>query len=223
MSREVLIATKRDASGKSPVARRLRKTGVVPGVLYRGGDSLPFQANVLEVSAVLRHGATLVDLDVDGTKHASVIKDYQVHPLKGTLQHIDLQEVRMDQMIKTTVSVILVGESAGVKAGGVLNQLAHELNIESTPLNIPDNIEIDITDVELGGSLHLSDVPAPEGVEFLDAGDTSIMTITVPRSVAAEEADLGDASTEEAAEGGEAAAGEAPAAGGDESGGGAGE
>jgi large subunit ribosomal protein L25 len=206
MSRETLKATKRDASGKSPVARRLRKTGQVPGILYRGGDSLPFQVDGLEVAAVLRHGSTLIDLDVDGTSHASVIKTYEVHPVKGTLQHIDLQEVRMDEMIKSTVGIVLVGESPGQKAGGVLSQAVHELNIQSTPLNIPDSIEVDISGVEMGGSLTLADITAGEGVEFLDDPGTQLVMVSVPRAAADDEVAEGEEGEGAEGEGGDAAA-----------------
>jgi large subunit ribosomal protein L25 len=208
MLRETLKAERRDASGKTPVARRLRKSGRIPGVLYRAGDSLPFDCDTLEAAAVLRHGANIVDLAVGEKSYIAVIKDHQIHPVRSTLQHLDLQEVRMDERVKLTVPLVMVGDSVGVKAGGVLTQSVHELNIECTPVNIPDVVEIDISAVEVGEALHLSDVTAPDGVLFLDSDETLVMAISVPRAVV-EEAPAEGAEGEEGAEG---AAAEAPAA-----------
>lgn len=187
MSRQVLKAQKRDASGKSPVARRLRKTGVTPGVLYRKDASLPFAATELDVAALLRHGATLVDIDVDGERHISVIKDYQVHPVRGTLVHIDLQEVRMDEIVRTVTSLVLTGEAIGVAEGGMLNQVLHELNIESTPGDIPDTIEVDVSALYVGASLAVSDITPPTGVTLLDDQDATIVSVTALRAVEEEE------------------------------------
>lgn len=214
MSRETLTAQKRDASGKSPVARRLRQTGQVPGVLYRKGESMAFSVDELEIAAVLRHGTTLVDLEVDGTKHTSVIKDYQVHPVRDTLQHIDLQEVALDETVRSTVDVIVVGEAPGVKAGGVLSLAVHSLNIESTPLNIPETIDIDVSNVDIGDTLHLRDIPAPEGVTILDDPDLTVLVVTVPRgavaALAAEDAAIAAAKDEESPGGEKKSANETP-------------
>lgn len=198
MSREVLSAQPRDAAGKSPVARRLRRTGQVPGVLYKRGESLPFSVNSLEMSAILRHGTTLIDVEISGNKHTSVIKEYQVHPVRGHLMHIDLQEVAMDERLRSVVSIVLVGEAAGVRAGGILSQPVHELNIESTPGNIPETIEVDVTALEMGETLHLSEVTPPEGVVFVDDEGTALVNITQPRIASVDE--------EVAAEAGEGAA-----------------
>jgi large subunit ribosomal protein L25 len=188
----------------------LRATGRVPGVLYRAGESLPFSTDALETAAVLRHGANLIDLEVDDKTYAAVVKDYQLHPVRSNLVHIDLQEVRMDETVRLAVPIEIVGESPGVKAGGVLTQAVHEINLECTPVNIPDTIKIDVGILDVGGALHLSDVTFPEGVNVLDSEELLVVAISVPRKVvatAAEEAAEGEA----AAEGGAAA----PAEGGD--------
>jgi large subunit ribosomal protein L25 len=200
MSRETLVAEKRDASGKSPVARRLRKTGKVPGVLYRHGEaSVPFAAEDLAVAAVLRHGANMVDLELGDSRHLTVLKDYQVHPVRGTVQHLDLQEVRAGELVRLAVAAVAVGDAPGVKSGGVLTQNTHEITIDCTPDHIPDAVEFDISALEGGQSLHLSAVTAPEGVTFLDPGETLLVSITVPRgakgaaaAAAADEAAAGD-------------------------------
>ncbi len=181
MTRAALTVQKRDASGKSPVARRLRSTGQVPGILYRDSGSEPFSVDRLELNALLRKGATLVDLELDGSSILTVLKETQLHPVRGDVRHVDLQEVRMDQKVKTVASVSLVGDCPGVKAGGILTQGARELSIESTPTNIPDTITIDLSGIDVGQTLILRDLTAPEGVSFLDDPGMMMVSITVPR------------------------------------------
>lgn len=181
MTRASLTIEKRDASGKSPVARRLRKTGRVPGVLYTGEDNYEFSADALELAAVIRKGATLIDADYEGTKHLTVLKEYQLHPVRGALVHVDLQAVSMDQKVRTVVSITVEGESPGIKQGGILTEGARELNIESTAATIPDTIRIDATKVDLGEVLILRDLEAPEGATFLDDEGMMLIAITVPR------------------------------------------
>jgi large subunit ribosomal protein L25 len=204
MSREALVAEKRDASGKSPTARRLRNSGMTPGVLYSNdGDNVPFAADELAVAAIIRHGAQLVDLDLDGSKHISLLKDYQVHPVRGSLVHLDLQEVRMDETLKMSAPIHVVGEAPGIKIGGVLTQNVHELQIECKASSIPDHIDVDVSDLQGGDSLHLAKVAAPEGVTFLDPPETLLMTISMPRGArgAAKAAAEGGEGAEAAAEG----------------------
>lgn len=181
MTRAALTVQKRDASGKSPVARRLRATGQVPGILYREAGSEPFSVDRLELNALLRKGATLVDLEFDGATCLTVLKEAQLHPVRGDVRHVDLQEVRMDQKVKTVASVTLYGDCPGVKAGGILTQGAREVSIESTPGNIPDAIQIDVSNIDVGQTLILRDVVAPDGVAFLDDPGMMVVSITVPR------------------------------------------
>jgi len=181
MSRTSLTVQKRDASGKSPVARRLRKEGLVPGVVYGASAPESFSVGYLELNAMLRKGATLVDLDIEGTKKLTVIKDYQVHPVRGNVVHIDLQEVTMNQTVRTVVQLHLVGENIGVKAGGIITQGMRELHIESQADSIPEFIEHDITNLDLGAVMILRDLPAQPGVTYLDDPGNMIVTVTVPR------------------------------------------
>jgi large subunit ribosomal protein L25 len=181
MTRESLTVEKRNAEGKSPVARRMRKTGRVPGVMYGAGGAVSFSADALDAAAIRRHGATLIDLDIEGSKHLTVLKEFQLHPMRGDIQHVDLQEVRMDQKVRTVAQIELSGESPGVKAGGVLTQGARELSIECTPANIPDSIVVDVSRIGLGQTLILRDVPAPDGVSFTDDHGMMVIAISVPR------------------------------------------
>lgn len=181
MARASLTIEKRDASGKSPTARRTRKEGRVPGVMYHSDGNIAFSADALELAAVLRKGATLVDATVDGTEHLTVVKEYQVHPVRGSLVHIDLQAVRMDQSVRTTASLTLTGVAPGIKEGGIVTQGAREVLIECLASAIPDTIEYDISHVHAGETFILRDVPAPDGVRFLDDEGTMVISIAVPR------------------------------------------
>lgn len=206
-------------------SRRLRKDGLIPGVLYgRGHKPHPICVQERELRRVLTGGHGLhaiLDVVLEGQKttHASILKEYQVDPIRGKIEHFDLMEVRLDQPIQSSVVVELVGESAGAKAGGVLSQVAREIRVEALPMEVPDRIELDVSAMEIGDSLRLSDLLAQEGVTYLDDPETVLATVTVPTKV--EEPEVEEVEGEEGEEGevpeGEAAPegepGEAPAEG----------
>lgn len=181
MTRMSLTIEKRDAQGKSPVARRLRKTGRVPGVMYHVDGNVPFSANELELAAVLRKGANLIDVTLDGSEHLTVLKTYDVHPVRGNLTHIDVQAVTMDQTIRTTVALVLTGTSPGQKEGAILTQGIRELLIETVASNIPDQVEYDISETHAGDSIILRDVKLPDGVVALTDEGSMVVALTVPR------------------------------------------
>ncbi len=202
-------------------ARRLRRQGLIPGVLYGRGKK-PHAISVPERElrrALTGQSGTHAILDVvlagQTTAHSSVLKDYQVDPIRGKIDHFDLQEVRLDQPIQTSVVVELVGEGPGVKAGGVLSQVLREVRLEALPLEVPDRLELDVGAMELGDALRVSDLPARDGVTILDDPETVLATVTVPTKVeepepeeALEEGEEGEVPEGEAAVEGEA---EAPA------------
>jgi large subunit ribosomal protein L25 len=219
-----LEVKERERSG-SRDSRRLRKTGVIPGVLYgRGHKPHPICVSERELRRVLTGSAGLhaiLDVVLEGQKtaHSSILKDYQVDPIRGKIDHFDLQEVRLDQPIQTAVVVELAGESVGAKAGGVLSQVAREVRVEALPLEVPERLELDVSSMEIGDSLRLSDLRVPEGVTLLDDAETVLATVTVPTrveepEVEAEEEELEEGAEGEAPEGEPApeAEGEAPAA-----------
>jgi large subunit ribosomal protein L25 len=169
--------------------RRLRREGFVPGVVYGGRgqeDSVSFKVNARVLRQVLVDGSALIDLQVDGKKRPVIVKDRQLDPVRDELIHIDLLEVRLDEKIQTQVGVHLEGieEAPGVKEGGVLEQVSHQLNIEALPTAIPDAIEVDVSAMEIAATMHLSEITAPDGVEFLDdPEETIIATVVVPTEV----------------------------------------
>jgi large subunit ribosomal protein L25 len=212
-------------------ARRLRREGFVPGVIYGGGngDAVSFKVGARELRHTLGDGSALFDVKVGSEKARPVIvKDQQFHPVRDEILHIDLLEVRLDETIQSTVSVELEGveEAPGVKEGGVLEHVSRELNIEALPTDIPESVVVDVSGMEIAGTMHLTEIAAPSGVTFLDdPEETIIATVVVPTEI--EEPEEVEEETElvgeegELLEGEEAPAeeGEAPAEGEGEGGG----
>jgi large subunit ribosomal protein L25 len=168
--------------------KRLRREGYVPGVVYggKGGDCTSFKVNALTLRHVLVDGSALIDLKVDGKTRPVIVKDRQQHPVRDELLHIDMLEVRLDEKIQTQVSVHLEGseEAPGIKEGGVLEHVTHQLNIEALPTDIPEAIHVDVSGLEIAATMHLSEITAPQGVTFLDDPEETILaTVVVPTEV----------------------------------------
>ena len=194
----------------SAEARRLRRKGIVPGVLYGREDPVAISIPERDLRAALttRGGLNAVlDVVVDGGKtHSSVLKEYQQDPVRGLITHVDLQEVRLDQPIHATVPLTLHGEPAGVKEGGVLSQVTNELNVEALPMEVPEHLEVDVTDLQIGDTLRLSALPATPGVTLLDDPELTVLaTVTQPRTEEEPETVEAVVEGEEGAEDGEAA------------------
>ncbi|MEA2494388.1 MAG: large subunit ribosomal protein [Thermoleophilaceae bacterium] len=179
------IDVQKRAEFGSRVSRRLRKTGKVPGVVYGTpeGDTISFEVDSRELRRVLVGSGALIDLTVDGSARPVILKDMQLHPVRGDLVHVDFLQVRLDEKIQTTVPLHAEGgdESPGVKEGGVLELPTHELNIEALPTAIPDSITVDVSGLAMAETMHLSALTPPEGVAFLDdPEETIIATIVIP-------------------------------------------
>jgi large subunit ribosomal protein L25 len=191
--------------------RRLRAQGLVPGVLYGKGHSRAIIVPERELRAAVSGPSgmhAILDVVIDGqtTAHPSILADYQQDPIRGTVSHIDLREVRLDQPIHAAVVVHLVGESPGVKAGGVLSLVTREVNVEALPANVPEHIDVDLSAMEVGDVLRLEDNGVIPDVTFLDdPHETVIATVSLPRGYA----ELEEAEAEAAEEAAEGAEGEA--------------
>ncbi|HET7857298.1 MAG TPA: 50S ribosomal protein L25 [Gaiellaceae bacterium] len=208
-------------------ARRLRRQGLIPGVLYgRGKTPHAFCVSERELRRALSGDSSLhaiLDVVLAGQKttHPSVLKDYQQDVPSGRLAHIDLHEVRLDQPIQAQVAVELVGEPAGVKEGGVLSQVSRDVRVEALPLEIPDHLELDVSGMAINDTLRLADLPAMEGVTYLDDPEETVLAIVTPPTVIVEpepeeeELEEGELPEREVPEGEEApeGEGEAPAEG----------
>jgi large subunit ribosomal protein L25 len=183
------LEVKERESRGSADARRLRANGVVPGVLYGGGKRPhPFTVEERELRKVLtgEHGLhAILDILFEGQKtpHHAVLKEYQLDPVRTRLLHIDLHEVRLDQPIQAQVAVALVGESQGVKEGGVLTLVLRDVNVEALPMEVPDGLELDISGMAIGDSLRVSDLRIPEGATVLDDPEAVVTTVTPPTKV----------------------------------------
>jgi large subunit ribosomal protein L25 len=220
-----LAVEHRDADG-SRAARRLRRTGSVPGILYGGGeDPVTFHVDARVLRNALAHAGAVLELTVGGDAATPVVvKEITRHPVTGDTIHIDMLRVRLDQTIHATVVLELVGaeDSPGVKEGGVLEQVTRELTIEALPTDIPGSIHYDVSALVIGDTVTLDAVTPPSGVTLLDDPETVIATLSPPRLQLEEEPEIeeetelvaeGEAA-EEAEEGGDEASGESE--GGDE-------
>jgi large subunit ribosomal protein L25 len=186
-----LDLSSRAAEG-SRSARRLRRSGLVPGIIYGGGaEPELFAVDARILRNTLAHSGAILQITVDGGGAAPVlVKDVQRHPVRGHALHVDLLRVRMDETIHTTVTLHLVGADVapGVVAGGVLSQGVVELNIEALPGDIPDEgIDFDVSGLEINDTVTLSAMTPPAGVTLLDDPDTVVATVTPPTQEPVEE------------------------------------
>jgi large subunit ribosomal protein L25 len=185
-ARETLKAAPRTEFG-SRTSRRLRRDGYVPGVVYAGGsEARAFQVVEREVRTVLSGGQALFDLELEGSKSVPVVvKDQQLHPVRGSLEHIDLQEVKLDEAIQAEVAVELEGTEVapGVKEGGVLEHVTREVTVEALPTEIPERLVADVSAMEINDTLQLTSVPVPDAVKLVadDPEEITIATLSPPR------------------------------------------
>src|SRR4051795_5382641 len=206
-------------------ARRLRREGRVPGVLYGGtGDAVAFDVDARELRHALHGKGAVLEVVVGDETTPAVLKDSQRHPVRGETMHIDLLRVRLDVAIQAAVVLDLVGveEAPGVKEGGVLEQPMRELNVEALPTEIPETIEFDASGLQAGATVTLAEISAPGNVKLIDDPETVVATITAPRleveadeEIETETEVVGEG--EAPAEGEEGGEGETPAAEQDES------
>lgn len=184
MERITLNAEKRYAAGKG-VARSLRRSGIVPAVVYRGGDSMPIQLSGKELKKFIQSTAgeqVMVNLNFpDGESRVALMKDYQVDPLNGGLIHTDFFEVSLSEELRVTVHVTTTSEPIGVKRdGGLLHHGVREIEIQCLPDRIPGHIAVDVSGLERGKSIHVGDLNLGEGIRILTDASELIATVTAP-------------------------------------------
>ena len=196
MEKIALTAQVREKAGKG-VARGLRRSQMVPAVLYSRGKSVPIALGNKEVTRILNTKGgehALINLKVEGVKGAAermaLIKDYQLDPITSSLLHVDLMEVAMNEKVKIAIAVRLSGASIGVKEGGILQHSLREVEIECLPTQIPEHLEINISALKVNESLHVRDMQVAEGIKILTDGDATVVTIQPPISDAKLEAML---------------------------------
>ena len=198
-----LASEPRTDLGSRP-AGRLRREGKVPAVVYGLGiDSVSITVPARELQHILAGEAganSLITLDVDGEDVLTLARQIHRHPTKGEVVHVDFVRISRNVAVSAEIPIHTVGESEGVKDGGLLEQLMFHLTVEAMPGNIPVALEIDVTPLAIGDQLRVEEMPLPDGVSTQIEGDTVVVQVTAPRVATAEE---GEAIEGEAGEDGE--------------------
>ena len=178
----------RTTTGNGP-ARRLRQKGQIPAVLYGPGtESVLLSVNISDIDRVLKKGRigqallNLVIPDNGETSNKTVmVKELQLHPVSRNFLHIDFYEVAMDRKIMVNVPVMTTGKAKGVEVGGILQIIRRALEVQCLPLDVPESIEIDITDLDIGDSIHVGDISLQSEIEFVGDENITVVTIVTPK------------------------------------------
>jgi large subunit ribosomal protein L25 len=188
MATASLSAAARNETGTG-VARKLRQAGNVPAIIYgHGRDPQPLALNAREVERLLTTisaASTVIELSVDGRTARTLIREIQRHPFKRNILHIDFQELVAGEKVTVNVPLRFIGTADGVRnAGGILEETMHQLHVRVDPASIPDHIDVDVTPLTIGHSLHISDLRLPEGVTVLGDEGATVCVCTAPKTVA---------------------------------------
>jgi large subunit ribosomal protein L25 len=191
---DAIVATPRAGTFNKNHARRVRVSGLIPAVVYGAGqEPVAVTVDPKVITKILYSDAghnTIFDLTIEGhgaTK--GMIVDWQNEPLKGKLLHVDIKRIAMDKLMRVSVPVQLIGVPVGVKTGGgLLGQVLHEIELECLPSDIPSHIDIDVTNLEVGGAIHISDLPHPDKRKYLGDEHALVAHVTMPRAEAEPEA-----------------------------------
>jgi large subunit ribosomal protein L25 len=214
-----VVATPRTGTFNKGFARRVRMQGLIPAVVYGAGkESVAVTVDPKVITKILYSDSghnTIFDLSIEGAPASKgMIVEWQNEPIKGHLLHIDIKRIAMDKAMRVSVPVQLVGVPAGVKmGGGVLGQVLHEVEIECLPGDIPSHIDIDVSGLEVNGTIHVSDLPHNAKLTFLDEETALVAHVTLAKEEAVVEPVAGPAEPEVAKKGKQDAEAAAPAAG----------
>ncbi len=188
-------------------ARRTRLRGRVPAVLYHSGlEATPLSMDKKSLYKALKTGQMIFEVTVEEKPQFVLLKEIQYHPVTDEVIHIDLQKVKEDEKISLEVAIRGVGESQGVKLGGILVQLLNSVTIKCKPSEIPEFLEIDVAEMEINTNLFVKDITLPEDVEMITAEDIAVMSVQEPKEekeeevVLEEEGEDGEGATEEGSE-----------------------
>jgi large subunit ribosomal protein L25 len=181
-----LKGQKRDNTGKRG-SKDLRVAEMVPCVIYGGAATVHFSAELAELkNFIYSPEVYFANITVDGTNYKGVMKDIQYHPVTDAVNHVDFYEVKEDKKVKISLPIKIVGNSVGVRAGGRLAVNVRKLHVEALPKDLPDFIEINISDMNIGDKLRISEMKL-NGVTFLDASNVVVAAVTVTRNTKSEE------------------------------------
>jgi len=195
MERYEIKVKSRTETGKG-AARKLRRNGFIPGVAYgKSLESIPLVVNPEDIRNKVNENA-IIDLEIEETEEADLkeeivmIKDYQKDVINDKIIHVDFQQISMDEKINVDVPVNLVGTSVGVEEGGVLQQLLREIEVSALPDNVPEKLDLDISEMEVGDSLQIKDLEIKEDIEIVDSLEEVIVTVVTPTEEVEEEVEL---------------------------------
>ncbi|HEY7400067.1 MAG TPA: 50S ribosomal protein L25 [Actinomycetota bacterium] len=184
-----LVAERREGTGKG-VARKLRAAGRVPAVLYgQGQEAVAISVDARELVHLFHQAASanvLLDLMLDGKAHLTIPREVQRDHIRDRFVHVDFLVVRRDEKIAVNVEVVEVGEAPGVKAGGVVEHHLRELHVECFPQDVPEHIDADISQLEIGDMLHVRDLVPPQGVTVLTNPDDAVLSVITPAALRVE-------------------------------------
>ena len=185
MSTASLSASVRTETGKG-AARKIRQAGNIPAVIYgHGREAQSLMINARETDKLLKSiaiSSTVIELSIDGKSARTLIREVQRHPFKRTITHIDFQELVAGETVSVHCPIVYVGVPEGVRLeGGLLDQIMHQLHIEVDPSAIPNHIDVDVTALKVGKSLHVSDLVLPAGIKVLDEPGTTVCIVQVPK------------------------------------------
>jgi large subunit ribosomal protein L25 len=213
---EAVVATPRTGKFNKNHARRVRVQGLIPAVVYGAGqESVAVTVDPKVITKILHSDSghnTIFDLTIEGAAPAKgMIVDWQYEPIKSHLLHIDVKRIAMDKAMRVSVPVQLIGTASGVKLGGIMNQVLHEVEIECLPDDIPGHLDVDVSALDLNGAIHIEDLPHSDKLKFLGEPHALVAHVTVLREEAAAEPVAG-ATEPEVAKKGKQDAEAAPAA-----------
>jgi large subunit ribosomal protein L25 len=187
MANAQLTATPRADTGKG-VARKLRQTGRIPAIIYgHAREPQPLSINTREFEKLLEHISaenTVIELAFEGRTSRTLIREIQRHPFRREYLHVDFQELVAGETVVVRIPLVIIGSAIGVRQdGGVLDQTLRDLEIEVDPANMPNHIDVDVTNVNIGESIHVRDLTLPPGVTPLTEPDAAIVVVAAPRAV----------------------------------------
>ena len=190
MASASLSAEARTETGKG-VARKLRSAGRVPAVVYghaREAQALSLQTRELEkLLSSIATGSTVVELTLDGATTKTLIREVQRHPFKKQILHVDFQELVAGEKVTVEIPLVFIGTPEGVRlSGALLEQILHSIEVRVDPANIPNHIDVDVTNLAMGHSLHVGELSLPAGLEVLTEEDATVCAVVAPRAVVEE-------------------------------------
>ena len=179
-----------NARDEKITAKALRRSGKTPVVLYNHGETAHYQIDSTVIRKLFSRGvseSTLIDININGNVETAFIKDYQVHPVSEEILHLDFYRITAGEKIKTNIAIQLNNKPIGVKEGGVLEVFMHDVEIETYPRHLKPALEVDISELKIGDSIHVSDIPLPEETKIMIEGNPIVCNVSVTAKLSAEE------------------------------------